>query len=75
MKSDIDATQLRAMRENAGLSQWKVAVAVGRTQAWLCCIEMGYVRVAPEVALKIATAIKSLDSRPSTAGKQVEEIA
>ena len=63
MKSIIDAKQLKAMRKNAGLSQWQVAKAVQRTQGYISTIEMGYVVPTQKVLAEIATAINSLNSK------------
>lgn len=63
MKSSQDSGKLRQMRTDAGLSQWRVALSLGRTQGWLSCIELGYVTPSPGVALKIEAAIKTLKVR------------
>lgn len=56
----MDNKELRKMRVAANLCQWKVAVALGKTQGWLSNIESGYVVPSEEVARKIAFAIKTI---------------
>lgn len=56
----MDNKELRKMRVAANLCQWKVAVALGKTQGWLSNIELGYVAPSEDVAKKIALTIKTL---------------
>jgi DNA-binding XRE family transcriptional regulator len=63
MKSNLDSSKLRQMRKDAGLSQWQVALSVGKTQGWLSNIELGYVTPSQDVALEITTVINALNSR------------
>lgn len=58
---DKRALTLRGMRTKAGLSQWQVARALGRTQGWLSNIEMGYVPLPEFEVEKIAAAITKLE--------------
>jgi transcriptional regulator with XRE-family HTH domain len=66
----MDAKSLKEMRNRAGLSQWRVAVACNRTQGWLSNIELGYVKPTDEDILKIAAAIKTLQSSNPKTGAE-----
>lgn len=59
----MDTKWLRTKRKEADLSQWQVALALGKTQGWLSNIELGYVTPSEEVATKIAVTIKNLKRR------------
>jgi len=59
----MDGKELRKRREAANLSQWKVAVALGKTQGWLSNLEMGYVVPTEDAANSIKMAIKTLAAR------------
>jgi predicted transcriptional regulator len=63
----MDVEILKKSRKRAGLSQWVVARAVGRTQTWLCNIELGYVRPSEEEFVRIAVAIERLREEKSAA--------
>lgn len=56
----MDTNSLRILREEANLSHWKVAVALGKSQSWLPNLELGYVAPSEDVATEIALAIKTL---------------
>jgi len=58
----MSAEALRKMREEAGLSQWAVARALGRTGPWLSLIELGYSRPREDDLFKIGLAIEKLKS-------------
>jgi transcriptional regulator with XRE-family HTH domain len=60
MKSILNSEKLRTMRTRAGLSQWHVATALGKTQGWLSNIELGYVKPHRKIILEIARAIEVL---------------
>ena len=60
MPRKISAETLKARREEAGISQWAVAKAVGRSQGWVSIRECGYQAVSESEARQIATAIEAL---------------
>ena len=59
----MDTNSLRMLREKANLSQWKVALALGKSQSWLSNLELGYLAPSEDVAKKIALAIKTLSAK------------
>ena len=60
MQSNLDSTSLRAMRRRAGLSQWKVARSLGKSQGWLSTFECGYRDLPEDLARKLVAAIKRM---------------
>lgn len=60
MKQLSDSRNLKKKRERARLSQWPVALAMGKSQAWLSNIERGYVSPPQRVLTEILRAIERL---------------
>ena len=61
-KCSHKAKELRDMRKRAGLSQWSVAQAVGKTQGWLSIIELGYHEPSEADLISIEAAIRNLQA-------------
>ena len=61
---------LRRLREKAGLSQYDVAVALGRHQPWVSLVERGYVRPTDDDVRHLA---RLLDVAPSGLGFHKQE--
>lgn len=58
----MDGQTLRKLRKGAGLSQWEVSRAVGKTGGWLGLIERGFMQKDDDVLADIAIAIERLGS-------------
>lgn len=63
MPRKISAETLREKRKQAGISQWAVAKALGRSQGWVSIRECGYQQVSESEAVQIASAIESVRGR------------
>lgn len=58
----MDGQTLRKLRKIAGLSQWEVSKAVGKTGGWLGLIERGFMQKDDDVLANIMAAIERLGS-------------
>ena len=67
MDEKFTGEKVKNIRKQAGLSQWHVAKAVGRTQGWLSNIELGYVIPQEDELLKIVAVIMTLEQEVSEA--------
>jgi DNA-binding transcriptional regulator YiaG len=63
LKEEVTMTgqELKNIREEAGLPQWRVARALGRSQGWLSNFEKGYQVPTPEDASRIVRVIVQLE--------------
>ena len=57
---------IKTMRNRKGLSQWQVAKALGKSQAYLSYFECGYKEPSEEILQKILSTIAVLPSRNQT---------
>jgi transcriptional regulator with XRE-family HTH domain len=67
MDEKFTEERVKDIRKQAGLSQWHIAKAIGRTQGWLSNIELGYVTPQGDELLKIVAVIRTLQQEVSEA--------
>jgi predicted transcriptional regulator len=60
MKKQFSLNEVKKLRLNSSLSQWRVASAMGKSQGWLSNIELGYVKPPRNVIVDIELTIKGL---------------
>jgi transcriptional regulator with XRE-family HTH domain len=63
MKKQFSIGEVKKLRLNSGLSQWRVARALGRTQGWLSNIESEYVTPDERVLANILHTIEMLNQK------------
>jgi len=72
MSNNVGAS-IKAMRTKKGLSQWSLANALGRSQAYISYLECGYVEPSEELLEQILATISILPNRNKQEGKKVSK--
>ncbi len=68
----MDGVDLVALRLRAGLKQWQVAAALGRSSGWLSRLECGERPLPPELAERISETIDELPAQRANSENRKE---